>query len=168
MSDAEDDLSDEVNEDFDDFDPLAAAEDEEGAEDEEADEEGKEEESEEVEEEEVEPARAKPGRPVDEQLAQSIDTRRIVVVPPEERITSNMMTQAEVTRAIALRAEQMSRYPSAYTDVEGLTQAQDIARKELYDHRSPLVLRRAVGRTAAGERIIEKWPVREMTYPPLN
>lgn len=167
MSEAEDDdFSDvEVDDDFDDFDPLddddgeAAGEavneeapnDEGGSDDDGSDDDD-----------------LKGPRPADRQAAQAVDTRAIVVVDDEDRITSNVMTKAEVTRAIAIRAEHMTRYPSAFTDIGGLTQAKDIARKELYDHRSPLVLRRPVGRTAAGERIIEKWKVREMSYPPLN
>jgi len=104
----------------------------------------------------------------DYQAACAVDTRWIIVVPSEERITSNVMTKAEMTRAIALRAEEISNNPSAFTDVGGLSRADDIARKELYDKRSPLILRRAVGQTPAGERIIEKWTVREMSYHPLN
>jgi DNA-directed RNA polymerase subunit K/omega len=105
---------------------------------------------------------------IDHQAAQAVGTRRILVVPAEDRVTSNVMTKAEATRAIALRAQQIASYPNAYIDPEGLTRAKGIARKELYAHRSPLVLRRCVGRTRLGERVIEKWPVREMSYPPLN
>ena len=106
--------------------------------------------------------------PRDRQVAQAVDTRRIVVVSDEERVTSNVMTKAEITRAIALRTQQISRYPSTYTNTDGLTHAKEIATLELYNRKSPLILRRFVGWTSAGEKIIEKWKVREMTYRPLN
>jgi len=95
-------------------------------------------------------------------------SRRVIVVPDDKRLSSQIMTKAEVTRAIAIRAEQISRYPNAFVDVGKLSRAEDIAQKELYAHRSPLVLRRIIGRTPANEDIVEKWKVREMTYPTLK
>lgn len=94
-------------------------------------------------------------------------TRKIFVVPADERITSNRMTLAEVTRAIAIRAKQISTHPYVYTDVGPLSDVIAIARKELLDRRSPLKLERRMGRTPAGESIIEIWHVREMSYPIL-
>ena len=94
--------------------------------------------------------------------------RPVYVVPDDERITSNIMTKAEVTRAIAIRAQQIANHLHTYIDKSGLTDAKEIARRELYDRRSPLVLHRVVGKTPEGARIVEKWRVREMTYPPLN
>lgn len=102
------------------------------------------------------------------QLAQALDTRRIIIISDDERQTSNIMTKAEVARATAIRAEYISKFPNAFVEIGDLTQADEIAQKELYEHRSPLILRRDVGRTAAGERQMEKWKVREMSYPPLN
>ncbi len=96
------------------------------------------------------------------------DTRPRYIVPPEERITSNRMTLAEATRAIALRAEQIATYPSPYVEIGDLTDPADIAKKELFARRSPLRLYRDVGRTAAGERITEVWAVRLMAYPALD
>lgn len=160
-----DDISDvDVDDDLDDYDPLDDDDPDADAIDEKPDiaEEGH-------------GAGARPTREQDDrvpatlaQAAQAVGTRRVIVVLEEERLTSNFMTVAEVTRAIALRAEQITKNPSAYTDTGDLSHAGDIARKELYDHRSPLVLRRQVGQTRAGEPIIEKWRVREMSYPPLN
>lgn len=99
------------------------------------------------------------GRPVH----QAEGTRRVFVVASEDRVTSNMMTLAEMARAIAVRAKQISTHPNAYTDVGDLTDATKIARKELFDRRSPLVLRRVVGPAT-----IELWCVREMSFSPMN
>lgn len=113
-------------------------------------------------------ARRRAATPADCSVAQTVGTRRIYVVAPEDRQSSNMMTLAEITRAIALRAQQISTRPYAYTDVGDLSDAISIARKELFDRRSPLKLERVMGRTPLGESIIEMWTVREMSYPPLN
>jgi DNA-directed RNA polymerase subunit K/omega len=90
------------------------------------------------------------------------------IVDAEDRRTSNRMTLAETTRAIALRAEQLAAYPSPYIDIGDLSDPKDIARAELYARRSPLLLHRDVGRTALGERVTEVWQVREMAYPVLD
>lgn len=108
------------------------------------------------------------GAHVDNTAAQSATIRMVKVVADEDRVTSNQMTKEEVTRAIALRAQQITQSPNAYTNIDGLSRAEDIAQKELYDHRSPLVLTRVVGKTSTGQRIVEKWKVREMSLPPLN
>jgi hypothetical protein len=96
------------------------------------------------------------------------DARARLIVAPEERITSNRMTLAEITRAIALRAEQIATYPSPYIEIGDLSDPAAIAKAELFARRSPLLLYRDIGRTCAGERITEVWPVRLMTYPPLG
>jgi hypothetical protein len=108
-----------------------------------------------------------PSRVGRQAAAAPADTRRIFVVPDDDRITSNCMTLAEATRAVAIRAEHLARYPYVFSEVVGVDQAKDLALAELLSRRSPLVLRRVVGRTLAGERIIERWRVREMAYPPL-
>jgi hypothetical protein len=189
MSDAEEDVSDiELDDEFDDFDPLAESEEsgddlpdaeDADSDDEDADGEGKED-GDDGEDVVADvgtpgaPARPAARRPrkrepaAARQAAQTVGTRRIIVVAPEERQSSNMMTLAEATRAIALRAKQISTHPYAYTDVGDLSDAISIARKELFDRRSPLKLERRMGRTPAGESIIEVWAVREMSYPPLN
>lgn len=93
-------------------------------------------------------------------------SRNIIIVPPEERITSENMTQFEFARAIAIRASQIANNPKIYTDYDGLYDEVSIAKKELLDRKSPLIIWRQVGVIpTTGERIIEKWNVREMVYP---
>ena len=195
MSDAEEDVSEiELDDEFDDFDPLAegegsddnlpAAEDAD-SDDEDADNESNESKEDGVDGEEGEDVASDSGTPEAptrpaarrprkrdpssaRRAAPTVGSRRIIVVAPEDRQSSHMMTLAEATRAIAIRAKQISTYPYAYTDVGNLSDAISIARKELFDRRSPLNLERRMGRTPAGESIIEMWAVREMSYPPLN
>ena len=187
MSDAEEDVSDvELDDDFDDFDPLAESDGDDdaaapGDADDDSVDEGESDDDAKADDDAGDDAgddalsapagprkrvrrRDAPAR----QAAQAVDTRRVIVVASEDRLSSNMMTLAETTRAIAVRAKQISTHPYAYTDVGDLSDAMSIARKELFDRRSPLVLRRPMGRTLAGETIIELWCVREMSYPPLN
>ena len=180
MSDAEEDVSDvELDDDFDDFDPLAEESDaDEGAAppgagnaEDESDDDGEGDDDAKAEDDSapLAPPRKRPRRrDAPRQTEQAADTRRVLVVASEDRLSSNMMTLAETTRAIAVRAKQISTHPYAYTDVGDLSDATSIARKELFDRRSPLVLRRPMGRTPAGETIIELWCVREMTYPSLS
>lgn len=78
------------------------------------------------------------------------------------------MTLEEMTRAIAIRAEQISKNPTAYTEIGDLADPEAIAEKEFRERKSPLNLYRDVGWTARGERITEVWAVREMAYPPPN
>lgn len=186
MTEAEEDVSDvELDDEFDDFDPLAGSGDEEDdrpaggddggddADTDSADEKGDGEDGDDA--DDVAPGAARPPRRARRkepaavrQSAQAVGTRRIHVVAPEDRQSSHMMTLAEATRAIAIRAKQIETHPYAYADGGGLSDAISIARVELFARRSPLKLERRMGRTPAGESIIEVWTVREMAYPPLN
>ncbi|GFR89401.1 DNA-directed RNA polymerase subunit 6 homolog [Elysia marginata] len=169
------DMSDvELDDEFDDFDPLADSGGEEGDDDDvddAADEKGASDDGN-ADASDNTPRLARKAHRKEAfpayQTAQAVGARRIIVVAPEERQSSNMMTLAEATRAIAIRAKQISTHPYAYTDVGDLTDAISIARKELFDRRSPLQLERRMGRTSAGESIIEIWEVRKMSYPPLD
>jgi len=178
MSDAGEELSDvsdvEVNEDFDDYDPLLE-DDEEApgtAQGEESDGEAAEGDDElgEILPEESATRRRQRRRAAEarREASQASGVRNIIIVPDEERVTSNVATLAEIARAIAIRAKQISENPSAYVDIGLLSDPETIARKELDERRTPLVLRRSVGRTSAGESIVELWKLREMSYPELR
>jgi DNA-directed RNA polymerase subunit K/omega len=89
-------------------------------------------------------------------------------VPPEERVTSHCLQRPEAAYIIAIRAEQIAKHPTAFTDIAGLHDPVAIAFKELFERRCPLTLRRPVGLGPAGERLVEEWNVREMTLPSLT
>jgi len=95
-------------------------------------------------------------------------SRKILIVADENRQTSERMTIAELSRAVSIRAQEISRNGKIYIDIGDMTDAKTIALTELLMRRSPLVLRRCVGYSEKGERIIERWSVREMTYPPIG
>lgn len=96
----------------------------------------------------------------------SSHTRIIKVVHPDERITSHIITNPEMARAIAIRAKQIDTDAFAYTTIEGCGDAISIAEKEFNDGKSPLILNRIVD--AGKNKVIEKWKVREMTRPPVG
>jgi DNA-directed RNA polymerase subunit K/omega len=89
--------------------------------------------------------------------------RMIKIVAPNNRITSNFITKLEMARAKGIRAEQIDTNGHTYTDIDNCGDAISIAEKEFFDRRSPLVLCRMVGKNK--NKVIEKWSVREMTYP---
>jgi hypothetical protein len=86
---------------------------------------------------------------------------RRIIVAPEKRITSNMLTQLEIARAIAIRAANIDAkgHDNAFIDIKGCDSAGEIAKKELYSRRSPLVLFRYVGMNQW-----EKFAIREMSF----
>lgn len=96
---------------------------------------------------------------------------KIVIIPADERITLNRMTEYELTEAICIRATQLERRPIALTNVEGINDASAMACKEIDDGKCPLVLRRCVGkRVVEGELVAyyEYWDVNTMSKPVIK
>jgi DNA-directed RNA polymerase subunit K/omega len=92
-------------------------------------------------------------------------SRPVLVVAPDERMTSNVLQASETARVIGVRAEQVSRGSPYFgpTSDDAIT----VARDELYAKRCPLILRRQVGVTPDGRRIVEDWDIREMVLTSL-
>ena len=86
------------------------------------------------------------------------------IIPDEERMTSNYLTEEEMTEAIGIRVTQIERGAPVFTDVEGYDNAIKQARKELLDKCSPLILEREMKREK-GIRYVEHWKVNEMVLP---
>ena len=91
--------------------------------------------------------------------------RTIYVVAPEDRQTSERLSVYERTRAIAIRAEQLTKNPTAFVPIGNMTTSIEIATAEFDQRMSPLIVQRIVGRTPAGELIVEEWTPREMVHP---
>ena len=85
----------------------------------------------------------------------------IKVVNPNKRVTSNIMTEAELTQIICIRMKQIQEGSRVFTDVEGLTTTRERAIKELKDKKCPLMLERKVGSGTA----VEYWDVNMMGNP---
>jgi 16S rRNA G966 N2-methylase RsmD/DNA-directed RNA polymerase subunit K/omega len=101
----------------------------------------------------------------DEPKASSVAQHVYVTVVPEgDRVTSNLITKHEMTEAIGIRAAQIENGSPVFTNVAGYSNPIDMARKEFYDRRSPLILVRAV-EEKENRKVVEKWRVNEMAYP---
>lgn len=90
--------------------------------------------------------------------------RIIKIVPPDERVTSNIIQWTEMVEAIGQRISQIEQGAPIFTDVTGLNNPIDMAKKEFVDRMSPLILVRPL-RKDPDIWVVEKWKVREMTFP---
>lgn len=91
----------------------------------------------------------------------------IRVLPKDERITSHIMTLEEITEAIGIRASQIENGMIPLVEVGNLTSPIEIAKKELLERESPLILERAISETGH-EIIVEQWDVNTMAYIHLD
>jgi DNA-directed RNA polymerase subunit K/omega len=82
-----------------------------------------------------------------------------IIVAPEQRVTSEFMTMYEYAMVIGTRATHISEGSPLYADSTGISDAREIAIKEIEMKRCPLSISRVVN----GK--IEIWEVNEMTRP---
>jgi DNA-directed RNA polymerase subunit K/omega len=161
----------EADADAEDLEGDEAAAEAAGTDDEDEGDEGDEAEAEGLDDEPPEPAaqKARPERArVDPMLRASNKPRYVQVVAPEDRVTDNRLHKSEAALVIAMRAQQIAKHATVFTDGGPLHDPAELAFKELLDRRCPLVLRRLIGHSPAGEQVVEEWVVREMTLPPLT
>jgi DNA-directed RNA polymerase subunit K/omega len=129
-------------------------------------------EDDEPEEEEAEPVETQKAKneknKVDPLLRVSNKARFIKIVDPEKRVTDNRLHKSEAALIIAMRAQQIAKFATCFTNGDGLHDPVALAFKELLDRKCPLKLRRPIGTGPAGELIVEEWIVREMTLPLLT
>lgn len=101
-------------------------------------------------------------------------SKEIIVVKPENRRTSNIMSKYEMTEYISIRATQISQHNNCMVDTTGLDDPVAMAKRELMMRKTPLVIRRHVGdiknlATGELESYYEFWHPAEMafatTYP---
>lgn len=90
----------------------------------------------------------------------------IFVVKDEERRTSNLLKRPEVTEILSIRISQIQTNSIVLTDVNGLHDPMQMAIKEFNDRKTPLVLRRRLGKKKCADNIVrefyEFWNVNEM------
>uniref|UniRef100_A0A1I7Y7N1 DNA-directed RNA polymerases I, II, and III subunit RPABC2 n=1 Tax=Steinernema glaseri TaxID=37863 RepID=A0A1I7Y7N1_9BILA len=77
----------------------------------------------------------------DGERVQLVDTEE-KVVPSAERVTTPYMTKYERARILGTRALQIAMGAPVMVELEGETDPLEIARKELKDHKIPIVIRR--------------------------
>ena len=91
----------------------------------------------------------------------STEGSKIIVVKPENRITSDHMTLYEYTSVVGTRATHIAHGSSIYTSYENLSDPCDIAKKEIDENRCPLSIVRKLGNSNK----IEIWEVNELIKP---
>ena len=89
----------------------------------------------------------------------------IIVVSPEERITSDRLQLPELARLISIRAAHIDAFGAGSMDVKGLTSSEAIARLEITDRVMPLLVRREIGVAENGSVIVELWDPNTMVHP---
>ena len=96
--------------------------------------------------------------------------QRYIVVEPEKRRSSNLLTKYEMVELLNIRAKQIQTRNNTLTDTSELTTALDKAKKELADGKFPLILQREMGKRIIDGRLtvyVEYWDVNTMTHPEL-
>lgn len=81
-------------------------------------------------------------------------------IPDNMRRTRATLTMGECTKVIGTRATHINKGGPVYTDITNLTSTENMALKELYDGRCPLILRRFLNNTT-----YERWSIRDMNLP---
>jgi DNA-directed RNA polymerase I, II, and III subunit RPABC2 len=84
--------------------------------------------------------------------------REIIIVPMDDRITSNILTKFEIARIISVRATQIEKNNECYVDVSGLSNPVDMAERELVSGNCPISIIRMLNETVG-----EVWHANEMT-----
>lgn len=88
----------------------------------------------------------------------------INIVPANERITSEKLSDYETAEIINYRALCISKGGKVFTNVEGLDNPIEMAKKELIDRKCPLYIKRTIGCNNKGELFVEKWSPNECVF----
>ena len=89
-----------------------------------------------------------------------------VIIDDADRITSNFITKYEITRTITYRITQIERGSKYFTDIGNINNAAQIAKKEIIDRKSPMIIEREINFDEKNNiSYCERWKVNEMAYP---
>lgn len=91
-----------------------------------------------------------------------------IIVKPENRRTTNMMSVYEMTECISIRTEQIAQHNDCFVSCADLDDPQKMAERELMAHKCPLRIRRFVGERVLPDGSIancyEDWSVTELAF----
>lgn len=90
--------------------------------------------------------------------------REVIIVHPNNRITPHRLTKFEMTRIETIRSEQIAIDNICMVDTTGLTDTVRMAKRELMMRKCPLTMRREVGLTADGKKLVEDWDPNTMEF----
>ena len=96
--------------------------------------------------------------------------KNVIVIKPENRKSSNILTNFEICEIISIRSQQISKDDKTLIEKGILDDPISIAKKELMERKCPLVLRRKIGEIYDDKKNIlneyyEFWDVNKMTFP---
>ena len=96
-------------------------------------------------------------------------SREVIIVKPENRKTSQILSLFERTEIISIRAAQIERHNNCMVDITGLNDPTIMAEKELNMRKCPLTLERIVGERYNSDKNImeeyqEYWDPNEMEF----
>lgn len=94
---------------------------------------------------------------INDMLSADMDSSEIIVVDPSNRITSDYMTLYEQSKIIGTRAQHIANGAPIYTDIAGLDDPLEIAKKELRERKCPLSVVRRISKDK-----IEIWSANEL------
>lgn len=95
-------------------------------------------------------------------LEEDDDTIIETIVPVNERVTSDRLTRYEAVELISIRSNAIERGAQCYVDTTGIRDRVEMAKKELYANRCPLLVKRNVGLG-----YVEVWDPNTMSKPLL-
>lgn len=101
-------------------------------------------------------------------LQKSNTPRTIIVVPDHKKQTDHRLHRSELSNIISMRTAEIDTYGTHFASLPVGLKADDIAIKELYERRCPLMVERIIGYGLNGETIVEIWDVNTMTLPPRH
>lgn len=87
----------------------------------------------------------------------------VYIVQDTDRTTSEKLSEYEIAELINIRAVNISNGGKVYTNIDGLDDPIEMAKKELIDRKCPLYIKRQVGYNDYGI-IIEKWSPNHMIH----
>lgn len=92
---------------------------------------------------------------------------KIIIVDPEDRVTSNILQIAEAAQVLGLLATHIDKSGLSFINTANHDNAVSIAYETLYKRKCFFKIRRYVGRSKDGTRIFEEWDPNEMILPKM-
>ena len=105
---------------------------------------------------------------IDSEFADQEYIERQIIIKPEERMCPGRLSEYEQTELWSIRGTQIENYNNPMVDCKGLTEPIEMAKKELREKMSPLMLRRFVGeaiRDGMWCKFYEDWDPNKMEHP---
>lgn len=67
------------------------------------------------------------------------------IVQSDDKITSNILTIYELVELVSIRGSQIANGSYVFTDITGITEPTEMAKKEIMDNKCPLYVKRHIG-----------------------